>query len=331
MHPSFLNLLCCPQTEQPLTLEATEVRPDGSVMTGALRTPAGQRYPVVRGVPRFVGAELYSASFGFEWTRWPRVQFESENAGTAMQGYTTRMWERITAIPDERVRGATVVEFGCGPGRFLDVVRRKGGRAVGVDLSQAVEAARRNFTDDPDVLIVQGDILRPPFRDAAFDGGYTIGVLHHTPDPAAGLASLARRVRPGGWVACCVYPKGQFYDYPSVGRFRWLHNRVLKPTFGYGPALAYASFSARCLSPLFGAASGVRILRRLVHWVGCHWLPWLNLPDVRWRELDVFDAITPEHASTHVEGEVHRWMADAGCATVRTTDWCATSTTGYKL
>ena len=57
-----------------------------------------------------------------------------------MAGHTTRMWEATTLIDQGKIEGQTIVEFGCGFGRFLDVVRRKGGIAVGIDLSQAVEA-----------------------------------------------------------------------------------------------------------------------------------------------------------------------------------------------
>src|SRR3954452_10615301 len=116
-----------------------------------------------------------------------------------MAGHTTRMWERITGITDDGVRGRMIVDFGCGPGRFLDVVRRKGAIAVGIDLSAAVDAARSNFANDPDVLIVQGDLFRPPLRAGSFDGGFSIGVLHHTPDPARGLAALAGLIKPDGW------------------------------------------------------------------------------------------------------------------------------------
>ena len=298
------------------------------VLEGTLVTTAGRRYPIVRGIPRFVGRESYSASFGFEWTRWPRVQFESENVGTRMEGYTTRMWEKIVGVGDEDVRDKTIVEFGCGPGRFLDVVRRKGGRAVGLDLSQAVEAARANFANDPDVLIVQADILRPPFSPGVFDGGYTIGVLHHTPDPASGMRALASCVRAHGWVACCVYPKDGFYDLRSVARFRRLHNNVLKPRFGYRPALLYSHFSARALAPMFKIGQRLPGLRGLTNWLGSQWLPWLYIPDVRWRVLDIFDGITPAYASTHLEQEVHHWMEEAGCAAIRTTAWCSTSATG---
>ena len=60
----------------------------------------------------------------------------------------------------------------------------------------AVEVARCNFDGDPDTLVIQGDILHPPFRADSFDGGFTIGVLHHTPDPSAGLTALTGRQGP---------------------------------------------------------------------------------------------------------------------------------------
>ena len=96
MHPKFLDLLCCPDTREALALEAQVTLQNGTVWAGSLRSASGREYPIVRGVPRFVARERYAASFGWEWGRWPRVQFESENAGGAMAGHTTRMWERIT-------------------------------------------------------------------------------------------------------------------------------------------------------------------------------------------------------------------------------------------
>src|SRR5947208_8448657 len=235
MHPQFLELVCCPKRGEPLALEALEYGACGMIRTGVLRTHSGNGYPIIRGIPRFVDTERYATSFGFEWTRWPKVQFESENVGRPMAGWTTRMWERITNANEDAVRARTVVEFGCGSGRFLDVVRRKGGKAVGIDLSLAVEAARTNFAADQNVLVVQGDLLRAPFREGVFDGGYSIGVLHHTPSPEAGLLQLGRTVKPSGWVACCVYPKGSFYDYNSTARLRRVH-ATLQARFGYRPA-----------------------------------------------------------------------------------------------
>jgi SAM-dependent methyltransferase len=328
MHPKFLDILCCPESGDSLELESHRVRVrDGMIVSGTLRSTSGRVYPIVRGVPRFVGVEHYASSFGYEWSRWPRVQFEDANVGRPMAGHTTRMWERITGVSGS-LNGQTVVDFGCGPGRFLDVVRRRGGRAVGIDLSLAVESARRNFADDQDVLIVQGDLARPPFQPGSFDGGFTIGVLHHTPDPQRGLSAMARTLAPRAWAACCVYPKDDFYDFPSVARFRRLHHK-LKPMVGYRFALAYSYFSAFALAPAMRAAKE-NGLHRLVRTIERNWLVCLRLKDPRWRLLDVFDAITPEMATTHTEAEVAAWMRAAGFENLRRTPWCPTSACGVK-
>jgi SAM-dependent methyltransferase len=324
MNPDFLPLLCCPETGESLRLEGQERDARGSVLTGNLRSAGGRTYPIVRGVPRFVDSEQYTGSFGYEWSRWPRVQFEAENAGRAMAGHTQRMWERSTGVEDAEVRGKTIVEFGCGPGRFLDVVRRKGGLAVGLELSRAVEVARDNFAQDPQVLVVQGDVLKPPFRKQAFDGGYSLGVLHHTPAPLQGLRGLADCIRPGGWLSVCVYPRGEFYDFRSVARFRrWVQR--LQPSHGVRPALWYSYFAGYALTPAFRVLRRLPGLRQLIRYLERNWLVHLDLPDVRWRVLDIFDAITPAIASTHTGTEVEAWLAAAGCEGIQPTPWCKTS------
>ncbi len=246
-----------------------------------------------------------------------------------MEGHTTRMWERITGITGS-VDGARIVEFGCGPGRFLDVVKRKGGVAVGVELSSAVESARANFTDDPNVLVVQADLLNAPFRPGSFDAGYSIGVLHHTPNPGGGLQALAELVRPQGWIACSVYPKNEFYDYRSVERARRL-NHALNGFFAYRAALFYSYFSGYLISPIYCKAAAIPGLRQLLEYLARNWMVVLCIPDRRWRVLDIFDAITPEIATTHTGEEVESWFKAAGCGNVHKTEWGDTSVVGIKI
>jgi len=330
MHPEFVDILCCPDTQEQLKLEAGEVMDSGMVYSGELVSITGNRYPIIRGIPRFVSQEFYATSFGYEWKRWPRVQFESENIGRPMEGHTTRMWESITLAGESHVRNKKIVEFGCGPGRFLDVVRRKGGQAIGLDMSAAVEVARNNFLDDADVLIVQGDIFKPPFKLSIFDGGYTIGVLHHTPDPSKGLKAMLGTIKTGGWAACVVYPDEGFYSYLSVRRVRKMTNG-LKPLMGYYPALYYSIISAYVISPLIAFGKRYKRLGRFFDQLTERWIVSLYwLPDVRWRLLDTFDAITPEIASTHSGEEVNRWMKEAGCIDIKTANWGKTSMVGVK-
>ena len=96
MHPQFLALLRCPKSGEKLTLNVHEWGPRGMVLTGTLLASQGVSYPIVRGIPRFVDTQGNASSFGYQWRRWPRVQFESENVGKPMSGHTTRMWEAIT-------------------------------------------------------------------------------------------------------------------------------------------------------------------------------------------------------------------------------------------
>jgi len=329
MHQKFLPYLCCPDTKEPFELVVEEIGLNGLVTKGLLRTFSGREYPILRGIPRFVGSELYAGSFGFEWNRWPRVQFESDNVGRPMQGHTTKMWEIITGNQTQDFNKQVFVEFGCGPGRFLDVVLRKNGIAVGMDMSVAVETARKNFENNPDVLIVQGDIMKPPFKNGSFDAGYTIGVLHHTPTPSEGFSKLAKTVKKGGWVSCVVYNRKGFYAYTSVKRHRRI-NKSLYPYFGYRPALAYSYLSAYVLTHLFRKGKKYRLSKHLIEYMEKQWLPCLYIPDVRWRILDVFDATTPFIASTHSPDDVKEWCVSAGCSNYRLTGWSETSIVGIK-
>jgi hypothetical protein len=102
----------------------------------------------------------------------------------------------------------------------------------------------------------------------------------------------------------------------------------MKGAYGYRFALAYSYFSAYVLAPLLIGA------RRLgfsgaAHHLERNWLVALRLKDRRWRVLDVFDAITPEIATTHTPKQVAEWMHAAGIAGVRRTAWCPTSAVGY--
>jgi len=334
MDPKFTQFLCCPKTRVALNSRATELFANGMIKSGILTTTDGQnQYPIINGIPRFVAEEFYSDSFGYEWKKWAKVQYESENAGKSMAGHTSKMFETITTWPDELIKDKFVVEFGAGGGRFLDMVRKKGGIAVGIDLSMAVEPARENFKDDTHVLIIQGDVLNPPFKSDTFDLGYSIGVFHHTPNPARGLNQLVNVVKPQGSIACSVYPKKSFYDYSSVALYRKIYHGVkskLGGNIATKLALGYAYFAAFALYCLFYIPKRIRYIRYLVHLLEKNFLVNLDLPDARWRVLDIFDAITPFYASTHTSEEVAQWFTEAHCREIHQTPWGNTSYVATK-
>src|SRR5262245_25084645 len=103
---------------------------------------------------------------------------------------------------------ARIVEIGCGTGQMCLYLARADRVVIGADLTRAslalgADAARRFGLDD--VIFVETDLRRPGLRAGSFDVVFASGVLHHTPDPRASFASLARLARPGGTIVIGVY------------------------------------------------------------------------------------------------------------------------------
>jgi len=127
---------------------------------------------------------------------------------------------------DQAIAGdARIVEVGCGTGQMSLYLARADRMVIGVDLTRASlrlgAAAARRFGLDG-VHFVETDLRRPGVKAGSFDVVYSAGVLHHTPDPRAAFAPLARLARPGGTIVLGVY--NAFARVPS--RLRRLAARL---------------------------------------------------------------------------------------------------------
>lgn len=206
MKPRLLQLIGCPMCNGALTLCAGASELEGEITSGELECPACHiKYPIRAGVPRLLPSiseeeEKTSAAFGWQWSEFTEMY----------EQYEPQFLDWIHPLQPDFFKGKLVLDAGCGNGRHANYAARYGAReVVGLDLSKAVDTAYANIGSLLNVHIVQGDINHPPFRRPA-DGGpfdfiYSIGVLHHMPDPAAGFQSLVRFVRPGGAIFAWVY------------------------------------------------------------------------------------------------------------------------------
>lgn len=134
-------------------------------------------------------------NFGFEWTKYDRFGWDDPVYHIAAEEAPFRAKSLMS--PDE-FQGKLVLDAGCGNGRYSHWAHEYGAQVVGVDLSEAVDAARRNTWDSPNIQIIQGDIFELPFNPETFDAIFSIGVLGHTGDARVATSNLSKLLKPGG-------------------------------------------------------------------------------------------------------------------------------------
>ena len=276
MHQSFVPLLICPACKGDLSVQAE-----------ALRCADGHTYPIVRGVPRFVGRDGYAANFGFEWNRHKNTQLDNPMRRESEATFTEK-----TGFLKEDFAGKLVLDVGCGMGRFSDVASRWGATVVGIDLTSAVDAAYQNIGNRENVHLAQADVFDLPFRDQTFDFIFSIGVLHHTPNTRAAFDRLPRLLKPGGKIAIWVYTRLPSHFVSDI--YRRVTTRLPSRVLYAMCHVAIPWYHVNRI-PVIGA-----ITKRA--------LPVSSHPDREWRVLDTFDWYSPTYQWKHRLPEVRAWV-----------------------
>jgi SAM-dependent methyltransferase len=99
--------------------------------------------------------------------------------------------------------GRSILDVGCGAGRFLALAAAAGAAVTGLDAASSLLAiARRRVPDAP---LTQGDIESLPYRDHSFDIVTGFNSFQYATNPRHALGEARRVVRPGGRVVVAVW------------------------------------------------------------------------------------------------------------------------------
>lgn len=296
-----LRILRCPGCQRELRQE-----PHGLVCVAC-----GREYPRRNGVVRFVDAQHYAGSFGFQWQAFRETQLDNESSCRSEADFRRR-----TGFMPADLAGKLVLDVGCGMGRFAELATRWGARVVGIDLSVAAEVAHQNLQQNGNgrqAVFFQADVFHLPFAPASFDYIYSLGVLHHTPDCKAAFEALPRLLKPGGRIAVWVYSRyNNWYRMSDVYRkvTRRMSPELLRKLC-YGVVPLYAMHQVLRKVPLVGrTASGAL----------AYLIPMSFNTDRQWRILDTFDWYAPWFQSKHTYEEVFRWFESAGLENLKVID-----------
>jgi SAM-dependent methyltransferase/uncharacterized protein YbaR (Trm112 family) len=203
MKRRLLDYLACPSCGETIRLVSVAEEEGIEIISGELQCVSCLKgFAIRRGVPRFadltlIGEGKQATAENFGWS-WQKFSHEDEKYGDELLGW-------LTPVRPEFFPGKVVLEGGCGKGRHTHRIARWGARdIVAVDLSEAVELAFAATRGIENAHVIQADIYHLPLR-AVFDYAFSLGVLHHLPDPRAGFKSLVAKVKPGGHLSAWIY------------------------------------------------------------------------------------------------------------------------------
>ncbi len=135
------------------------------------------------------------ASFGYQWLRY--------NVNDAFED--RKIFLDDSQLSEECLKGKVVLDAGCGMGRYTAIAAGMADEIIGLDLSRSILKAREKTRIHPLAHIIQADILHLPFRNRQFDVIYSLGVLHHTPDPRQAFLNLVNCLKKEGIISVWLY------------------------------------------------------------------------------------------------------------------------------
>jgi SAM-dependent methyltransferase len=200
----LLPLLCCPGCAGPVVVRSERM----------MCSACAKSFEICDGIPMMFWphessdgdlAATTTVKDFYEETPFPNYE-EFDSVATLIQKARLGWFAKL--LDDQVPQGALVLECGCGTGQlsnFLSIANR---RVLGTDICLNSLRLGHEFKAKNElggVHFLQMNLFRPVLKPGVFDLVISNGVLHHTPDPARAFESIARLVKPNGYILVGLY------------------------------------------------------------------------------------------------------------------------------
>ncbi len=263
--------------------------------------------------------------FGEEWTRFDQSDLPSEERERIFRQYFDLLdWSELPAA-------ARAFDLGCGSGRWALGVAPRVGTLHCIDASgEALAVARRTLTGHANCEFHHASVDAIPLAPASMDFGYSLGVLHHVPDTAAGLGAAVACLKPGAPLLLYLYYA--FDNRPAWYRALWKLSDWLRRVVSALPfPLRYAVSQVVAATVYWPLARAAAAAERAGLSVESFPLAFYRRRSFYVMRTDALDRLGTRLERRFTRDQIHRLMTDAGLERIRFSEspphWCAL---GYR-
>jgi SAM-dependent methyltransferase len=164
-----------------------------------------------------------AAGFGREWSTFKQSKAElsaSDRQAIFDSYFRIFPWDELPSNP-------VGLDVGCGSGRWSTMVAPRVGHLHLLDASaDALAVGRQNLADAHNVSFHLASVGNIPLPDSSLDFAFSLGVLHHVPDTAEAIRTIAAKLRSGA--PFLIYLYYAFDNRPAWYRAIWRTSDVFR-------------------------------------------------------------------------------------------------------
>lgn len=261
------------------------------------------------------------SDFGAEWARFDQSGMDPDETQLIFDQYFDVFpWERLP-------KDAEGFDLGCGSGRWAALAAQRVGTLHCIDPAEAALAvAKVKMKDQPNVRFHHAGVGDIPLADGSMDFGYSLGVLHHVPDTAAGIKSCVAKLKPGAPMLLYLYYA--LDGKPAFYRWIWKASDLFRRAIAAMPrGLKHASCSAIAALVYWPLARTAGLLAKTGADVSAFPLNNYRHHSFYAMKTDALDRFGTRLEQRFTRVQIEEMMRDAGLTDIRFADhapyWCA--------